>query len=112
MEILPLEFVSLPIVVTDYDKLQQSESGGNTPSKEIQSTSARPASASEAQEDDKVFIDEITDAAEDVWKRLSTAMKTKVREACIEVLRRTDDTNSSEKPHDDFEYDDDARFLD
>lgn len=37
-------------------------------------------------------------------------MKRKLREACVEVLKRTDDTG--EKDNMCWQYDEDARFLD
>ena len=37
-------------------------------------------------------------------------MKQKLREACVEVLRKTEDTEKNERMS--REYDDDARFLD
>lgn len=52
----------------------------------------------------------LTLAAEEVWDWLATAVKFKVRGACLEVLRRTD--NSDQNHMSIFEYDDDARFLD
>ena len=37
------------------------------------------------------------------------AMKQKLREACVEVLKKTED---AEPEHMSWQYDDDARFLD
>ncbi|KXT09469.1 hypothetical protein AC579_8669 [Pseudocercospora musae] len=110
MEILPLDLVS---VATEDHPSQKAESDERTLSTHVEracKATEQPA-ASEARTD-KMFIDEITDAAEDIWGRLSSAMKTKVREACQEVLRRTDDHPSRQQGDFSFDYDDDARFLD
>ena len=52
-----------------------------------------------------------TESVEDIWNRISDATKQKIREACMEVLRRTEQSRSDEKMAS-FQYDDDARFLD
>ena len=41
---------------------------------------------------------------------MTANMKQKLREVCVEVLKRTDDANGEEKMF--WQYDDDARFLD
>ncbi|KXT07406.1 hypothetical protein AC578_411 [Pseudocercospora eumusae] len=110
MEIFPLDLVS---VATEGDPVQKAESDERPLSTHDEGTckaTEQPA-ASEARTD-KMFIDEIADAAEDIWSRLSSAMKSKVREACQEVLRRTDEHSSRQQDDFSFDYDDDARFLD
>lgn len=47
------------------------------------------------------------DFANDLWSRMATATKVKLRDACLEVLRRTDDREGLR-----WQCDDDARFLD
>ena len=110
MEILPLDFVS---VAEECNRSQSAEGDERPLSTEVEGTckSTEQSAASEARTD-KMFIDEITDAAEDIWSRLSSVMKSKVREACQEVLRRTDDHSSRRQDDFSFDYDDDARFLD
>ena len=41
---------------------------------------------------------------------MTASMKQKLRDACVEVLRKTEDTEKDGRMS--WEYDDDARFLD
>jgi len=50
-----------------------------------------------------------SDFADDLWAKMTQGMKQKLREACVEVLKKTDD---AEPEHMEWQYDDDARFLD
>ena len=101
MDILSKDFVSLPIIVTDWDAMNDAKSHVQSPVREIE----RSRTTSKiAHEPEKPALNE---SFEEIWGRISSTTKAKIREAAMEVLRRTD---TSEKLS--FQYDDDARFLD
>jgi hypothetical protein len=52
-----------------------------------------------------------SDFADDLWAKMTQGMKEKLREACVEVLRKTEDVAESGNVGA-WQYDDDARFLD
>jgi hypothetical protein len=101
---LPCDFFTLPIVVA-----------GNVEKRKDQVVEiANPGSnTDESAVFTDTFTDAIADAAEDMWSRFSTVVKSKVRQVAIEILRSTDaPTSTAQNTHLSFEYDDDARFLD
>jgi hypothetical protein len=51
-----------------------------------------------------------SDFADEMWAKMTQGMKQKLREACVEVLRKTEEVEEGE--HMSWQYDDDARFLD
>lgn len=54
-----------------------------------------------------------SDFADELWAKMTQGMKLKLREACVEVLKKTEDAaGPGETEHMSWQYDDDARFLD
>ena len=51
-----------------------------------------------------------SDFADEMWAKMTQGMKQKLCEACVEVLRKTEEAEEGE--HMSWQYDDDARFLD
>ncbi|KAK4635311.1 hypothetical protein CLAFUW4_00627 [Fulvia fulva] len=103
MASLPHDFVSLPIIITDWDAVTNAKSQLQIPTAEI----ARSHTAANTTSTDA----SITESVEAIWNRISDAMKLKVREAASEVLRRTENTSSLQEEVG-FQYDNDARLLD
>lgn len=106
------DFVSLPIIISDHDaaadsKRSTSESFANESSR--QSSATIPDSGSSIDSKQK-WSTGFSDFADDLWSRMTIGMRLKLREACVEVLKRTDEA-SAEKEFE-WRYDDDARFLD
>ena len=52
-----------------------------------------------------------SDFADEMWAKMMQGMKQKLREACVEVLRKTEGAEEDSE-HMSWQYDDDARFLD
>lgn len=107
MDILSKDFVSLPIIITDWDAVTEAKSHIQTPTAEIAKSHmiSQMARASSMQEVDKPAFKE---SAEQIWNRILDSTKSKIREAALEVLRRTDEGQNENMT---FQYDDDARFL-
>jgi hypothetical protein len=113
-----IDFVGLPIIISDYDALTtpapSSNSSIETAQSSSQSTSSSTAvslaysngTASAMQQN---WSTGFSDFADDLWAKMTQGMKQKLREACVEVLRKTED---AEPEHMSWQYDDDARFLD
>lgn len=53
-----------------------------------------------------------SDFADEMWAKMTQGMKQKLREACVEVLRKTEEADGSQAECMSWQYDDDARFLD
>jgi len=53
-----------------------------------------------------------SDFADEMWAKMTQGMKQKLREACVEVLKKTEDSDGGQTEHLSWQYDDDARFLD
>lgn len=117
LEYLPNDFTSLPIVIhvqqsqAPVDEKDKREDGGQ-PGPQEQPNAAQATLARHEEEAvcTDAITDAISDAAENAWFRLSSVVKQTVREACIGLLRRTEEAPTISAL--DFEYDDDARFLD
>jgi hypothetical protein len=118
-----IDFVGLPIITSDYDALTSTSTATSTSSSNqstdtaqtfpAQSTSSPTASqtysfgtASAMQQN---WSTGFSDFADDLWAKMTQVMKQKLREACVEVLKKTED---AEPEHMSWQYDDDARFLD
>ena len=108
------DFVSLPIIISDYDatianKRRQSSSiseKSSTNADTTETSEARPSPAPKAK-----WNTGFSEFADDLWSRMTGSMKQKLREACVEVLKRTDD--SKEAQEDRWgDHDDHARLLD
>lgn len=98
------DLVSLPIIITDFDA--ESESG----KKSDQQTPPHCADSSASDASLQRWATGFNDFADEMWKSMTASMRAKLREAAVEVLRRTDDT----KPGGELwgDWDEDARFLD
>lgn len=107
MDILAKDFVSLPIIITDWDTITEAKSHIKTPKEEIarSHTVSRMATGSKQEPGLPAF----KESTEEIWNRISDTTKSKIREAALEVLRRTDECQNEKMT---FQYDDDARFLD
>ena len=56
-----------------------------------------------------------SDFADEMWAKMTQGMKQKLREACVEVLRKTEEEEAEGSRAEcvsSWQYDDDARFLD
>ena len=99
------DFLSLPIIITDYDALTADKSHPYDSSpRDNQSSSA--ASTASSQQRWSTGFSNFTDA---LWDRMASGMKDKLRAACIEVLNRTEGTGKETVC---WQYDEDARMLD
>lgn len=102
------DFVGVPIIISDYDALISGTSHTNSKDNgDICSAPASPSSPKLAP--DQKWTTGFNDFAEDLWARMTITMKKKLRSACVEVLRQT------EEPHMErvqWRHDDDARMLD
>ena len=103
------EFVSLPIIITDYDAINEKRrrESGSAQSDQTSPTQT-PVSPSNATQ--QRWPTGFSDFADDMWSRMTIGMKLKLREACVEVLKRTEKAKEDDSMA--WEYDDDARFLD
>lgn len=52
-----------------------------------------------------------SDFADEMWAKMTQGMRQKLRETCVEVLRKTE-ADGSQAECMSWQYDDDARFLD
>ncbi|EME49283.1 hypothetical protein DOTSEDRAFT_19743 [Dothistroma septosporum NZE10] len=103
MESQPHDFVTLPIIVPDWDAATKTKSQLQVPATEI----ARSHAAALPTQADIGLIESF----DIIWSRISDAMKAKVREAANEVLRRTGDSFLIQQEMS-LQYDNDARLLD
>ncbi|KAI7351866.1 hypothetical protein KC320_g4762 [Hortaea werneckii] len=123
MQTLANDFVSLPIIVSDYDALIDSKPLSKpkpprpridvqSPSTSSTSPSLNPspsdkASSRASQQNRSTGFNDFVDS---LWSHMTNGMKSKLREACVEVLRRTEDPSEEEKLW--GVWDEDARMLD
>ena len=122
--ILINDFVGLPIIISDFDAL--SSPNTNTTSPQPSQSPTSPTSTTSPQSSTAAAISQaytnttnsalqqnwttgFSDFADEMWAKMTQGMKQKLREACVEVLRKTEDV---EPEHMSWQYDDDARFLD
>ncbi|KAI7277888.1 hypothetical protein KC345_g6345 [Hortaea werneckii] len=125
MQTLANDFVSLPIIVSDYDALVDSKPHSKAkptlPRVDVQSSSTSspsPSPASNPSPSDKSssiasqqnWSTGFNDFVDSLWSHMTNGMKSKLREACVEVLRRTEDPSEEEKLW--GVWDEDARMLD
>jgi len=119
------DFGNVPMcIVTDYDAMLAKDKLPNKPVTSSDSTSSitgnrqsastTAASISSAASDGlnqaQQWSTGFADVADALWNHMTGSMRQKLREACVEVLRRTDDPSDEEKVA--WMYDEDARFLD
>nr|OQO24155.1 hypothetical protein B0A51_06248 [Rachicladosporium sp. CCFEE 5018] len=115
------DFVGLPIVISDWDAMttsststtaQQQHSRSSTVST-ISTTSTESSTAKNIVTQGQQWSTGFSEFADDLWLRMTSGMKKKLRDAAVEVLKKTDE-HCPEAVGDRMEwmYDDDARFLD
>lgn len=105
------DHVSLPIIISDWDADKEPELPFTNPQS---SSHNRESSISSIQSNSSTASTSKWSTGfgyyfDDLFGRMTDSMKRKLREAFVEVLRRTDGTNADQEwPL----YDEDARFLD
>lgn len=125
--ILINDFVGLPIIISDFDALTNSNNNASsqpaqspTPTPNSQSSTAA-AAISQAHSNNTVSAMQqnwtagFSDFADEMWAKMTQGMKQKLREACVEVLRKTEEEEAEGSRAEcvsSWQYDDDARFLD
>ncbi|RMY59038.1 hypothetical protein D0865_02284 [Hortaea werneckii] len=116
MQTLANDFVSLPIIVSDYDALVDSKPPSTTkasrPRIDVHSNLASSSSSSSSlspslnpsssNKDSSLASQQnwstgFNDFVDSLWSHMTNGMKSKLREACVEVLRRTEDPSEEEK---------------
>lgn len=118
--ILINDFVGLPIIISDFDALpgnnhdtpSQPAQQPPTPASGQSSTApsmTQPYSNNTVSAMQQNWTTGFSDFADEMWAKMTQGMKQKLREACVEVLRKTEEV---EEEHMSWQYDDDARFLD
>ena len=109
MESLSLDF-NLPIIISDYDDTLAAkdttvrQNPSKTDSNTTPASSASSTTNSPVQQNVALGF---ADFADELWSRMTHGMKSKLREACVEVLKRTEDADEAENI-----WDEDARLLD
>ena len=108
------DLVSLPIIISDYDATiaNKRRQSGSTSKESVTTADSTPTSNSSSGAAAKPkWNTGFSEFADDLWSRMSGGMKQKLREACVEVLKRTDD--AKERQGDRWgDHDDNARLLD
>lgn len=102
------DLVSLPIIITDFD-------ADTTPSHKKSDDQTPPSAANSAANDAALqkWSTGFNDFADEMWRSMTEAMRSKLREAAVEVLKRTDDVKSGARGDELWgQWDEDARFLD
>ncbi|GAB7364927.1 hypothetical protein MBLNU230_g5715t1 [Neophaeotheca triangularis] len=118
MEAFPEHFLGLPIIITDDDAIS-TRSTNTTTSASPQQTSPQQASTpassqSSSSTSSQTWQADLTTLADGLWNAITNTVKQKLRAACAEVLRRTDDPEGREWKVGGGKWglDEDARFLD
>ena len=122
--ILINDFVGLPIIISDFDALPDNNNS-NTSSQPSQpptpTTNSQSSTISQAYSNNTVsamqqnWTTGFSDFADEMWAKMTQGMKQKLREACVEVLRKTEEEEAEGSRAEcvsSWQYDDDARFLD
>jgi hypothetical protein len=104
------ELVSLPIIVSDYDAIAESRRSSLSGLTGTQNEGEDKSIASRSTASRQKWSTGFSDFADEIWHRMSDSMKQKLRDACFEVLKRTDGQGDNQSMR--WEYDDDARLLD
>lgn len=100
------DFVGLPIIVSDYDDLTNNKNSPGTSQHDRHSSTSSTSTTTTSEQN---WSTGFSDFADDLWAKMTTGMKKKLREACVEVLRKTEEAEPERMS---WQYDDDARFLD
>ncbi|KAH9817786.1 hypothetical protein Tdes44962_MAKER05496 [Teratosphaeria destructans] len=128
METLSTEFAGLPVIVSDYDAILKPSSIELllTATNDMRTTTPYTDPCSSRSNSppllssiaSPLFTDAhplplraagFAELADAFWSRLTSSMKSRIRTACIEVLKRVNDPSEEEKIA--WMYDDDSRFL-
>lgn len=83
------DFISPPIIISDYDKIVANERTASAPGATTSSTSASSDTSSDSTPNTR-WSTGFSDFADELWSRMTGSMRAKLREACVEVLKRTD----------------------
>ena len=126
--ILINDFVGLPIIISDFDALPTNNNSNTssqpsqrpTPTTNPQSSSSSTTSRAYSTNGTVSAMQQnwttgFSDFADEMWAKMTQGMKQKLREACVEVLRKTEEEEeegSRAECMSSWQYDDDARFLD
>ena len=107
------EFVCLPIIITDYSEPTPEERRSSNTDTTTQTITNTTQSTETQQHQHQQWTTGFTAFTDEMWSRMKGDVKQRLREACVEVLKRTDDAPAvSEAEKMAWRYDDDARFLD
>ena len=102
--------VYLPIIISDYDAERRESS--STAQTKGENSAESPSSDSIPQTEKAKWTTGFSEVADELWNRMNRRMKQKLREACVEVLKRTDEPLMSEVADRWGGYDDNTRLLD
>ena len=122
--VLTNDFVGLPIIISDFDALANKNAfsqPAQSPTSTANSQSSTAPTISQAHSNNTVSAMQqnwstgFSDFADEMWAKMTQGMKQKLREACVEVLRKTEEEEAEGSRAEcvsSWQYDDDARFLD
>jgi hypothetical protein len=104
------DLVSLPIIIQDWDVVMENNRRASASTTGTETTSTATQSPSSPTSPTQRWTTGFGVVTDELWSRMTARMKQKLRDACVEVLKRTDDNTAEDRMS--WEYDDDARFLD
>ena len=119
--ILVNDFVGLPIIISDFDALANNNTSSQptqSPTSTANSPSSTAPAISQAYSNNTIsamqqnWTTGFSDFADEMWAKMTQGMRQKLREACVEVLRKTEEADGPRAECMSWQYDDDARFLD
>ena len=93
------DFVTLPIIISDYDATLANRRHASTSTIETSLGALEPNTISSQSTARPKWTTGFFDFAEDLWSRMSGGMKARLREACVEVLKRTEDSKCEPSDH-------------
>ncbi|KAK6438001.1 hypothetical protein LTR95_005808 [Oleoguttula sp. CCFEE 5521] len=116
------DFVGLPIVISDWDAMTTSSTVQQQHSRQSSTVSTAPtasttltasSTANNIVTQGQQWSTGFNSFTEELWSRMASGMKKKLREAAVAVLKKTNE-HCPEAMGERMEwmYDDDARFLD
>ncbi|OQN96761.1 hypothetical protein B0A48_17185 [Cryoendolithus antarcticus] len=118
------DFVGLPVVISDWDAMttastppsvrqQHSRQSSRASTSSTTSVTSPSSTANNIVAQGQQWSTGFNSFTEDLWSRMTSGMKKKLREAAVEVLKKTDE-HCPEAVGERMEwmYDGDARFLD
>lgn len=101
--------VYLPIIISDYDAERREST--STIQTETPTSIVEARSNSTLQTEKPKWTTGFSEVADELWNRMNRGMKQKLRDACVEVLKRTDEP-VKEVGDRWGAYDDNTRLLD